>query len=113
MSEFINNAGGSGLLSDSTAITNMLSPASARTEEVCLACNGAGEVLSDAPWLNPPTAACESCAGSGVICRDYLREAFLIVQDRSHLAPERRHLEAVIAHCRQLLSAAIQLPEVH
>jgi hypothetical protein len=83
------------------------------TEEVCERCKGTGYVPNDAPWLEYEPVTCEDCRGAEVIRRDYLREAFLIVQDRCHLIPERKHLEAVIAHCRQFVSAAISLPEVN
>jgi hypothetical protein len=83
-------------------------------EEPCELCHQTGWMMDGPPW--DPDAEhipCPDCDGSGVVRRDYLKEAFLIVQDRRHLIPERKHLEAVIAHSRQFVSAAISLPEVN
>ena len=41
-----------------------------------------------------------------------LGEAFRIASGVSPRAPERAHLVAVIAHCRKLVSAPMNLPEV-
>ena len=41
-----------------------------------------------------------------------LGEAFRIASGVSSRAPERAHLLAVIAHCRNLVSALMNLPEV-
>jgi hypothetical protein len=41
-----------------------------------------------------------------------LGEAFRIASGVSLRAPERAHLVAVIAHCRRLMSALMNLPEV-
>jgi hypothetical protein len=41
-----------------------------------------------------------------------LGEAFRIASGVSSSAPERAHLVAVIAHCRKLVSALMNLPEV-
>jgi hypothetical protein len=41
-----------------------------------------------------------------------LGEAFRIASGVSPRVPERAHLIAVIAHCRKLVSALMNLPEV-
>jgi enhancing lycopene biosynthesis protein 2 len=44
--------------------------------------------------------------------RNYLGEAFRIARGESMLLAEREHLIALIAHCRALVGAAMELPEV-
>lgn len=83
-------------------------------EEACTLCKQLGWIMDGPSW--DPDAEhidCPDCDGTGVVRRDYLKEAFLIVQDRCHMLPETKHLEAVITHCRQFLSAVITLPEVN
>jgi hypothetical protein len=44
--------------------------------------------------------------------RNFLGEAFRIAAGQSPAAPERAHLVAIIAHCRRLVGALMNLPEV-
>jgi hypothetical protein len=44
--------------------------------------------------------------------RNYLGEAFRIVRGETMILAEREHLIALIAHCRALVGAAMELPEV-
>lgn len=81
-------------------------------EEKCESCNGTGHMHDGPPWEDYNPVTCDDCGGSGTIHRDYLKEAFLIVQGRSHKLPERKHLEAIVTHCRQITSAAMALPQV-
>ena len=83
-------------------------------EEPCTLCKQLGWIIDGPPWdPDAPQITCPDCDGSGVVRRDYLKEAFLIAQDRCRVVPEEKHLKAVIAHCRQFVSAAVSLPEVN
>jgi hypothetical protein len=57
---------------------------------------------------------CEACEGKWKITieRDYLAEAFRIAQDRWNRPIQKEHVTAVIKHCRKIVGATMELPEV-
>jgi len=81
-------------------------------EQDCEDCGGSGR---DPGALNLWDAeACATCQGAGVqtVERNYLAEAFRIAAGESHQAGGPEHVKAVVEHCRELVSAALTLPEV-
>jgi DnaJ-class molecular chaperone len=76
----------------------------------CYLCRGTGiSCANEADWDNQDT--CPECDGKGAITRNYLAEAFEIARCRGTVPVCREHVEAVIKHCRALVSATMQLPE--
>jgi hypothetical protein len=79
----------------------------------CEECGGSGfDPGGLDPWGPEP---CPACAGAKTqrIARNYLTEAFHIAANPNSACPvERRHLTAVIQHCREAVSALVSLPEV-
>ena len=79
----------------------------------CEECGGSGfDPGGLDPWGPEP---CPVCTGAKTqrITRNYLAEAFRIAADPNSACPiERRHLTAVIQHCREAVSALVSLPEV-
>ena len=85
-------------------------------EVVEVACQDCGGTGNDAGGWDPFAEACGSCNGSGkeTVERNYLAEAFRIVGDSQCSVPvERKHLAAVVQHCRIAVSTIISLPEVN
>jgi len=79
----------------------------------CEECGGSGfDPGGLDPWGPVP---CPVCAGAKTqrITRNYLAEAFRIAANPDSACPiERRHLTAVIQHCREAVGALVSLPEV-
>jgi hypothetical protein len=79
----------------------------------CDECGGSGfDPGGLDPWGPDP---CPTCHGAKTqwITRNYLAEAFQIAASPESTRPvERRHLVAVIQHCREAVSALVVLPEV-
>jgi hypothetical protein len=79
----------------------------------CEECGGSGfDPGGVDPW---GPEACPVCTGAKTqrITRNYLTEAFRIAANPDSVCPiERRHLTAVIQHCRETVSALVSLPEV-
>ena len=85
------------------------------TQTVIQDCEGCAGSGNDPGNLDPfEFEPCTFCCGSGKqkVERNFLAEAFRIVAGASHQTPEKRHLCAVVEYCRELTSAAINLPEV-
>jgi hypothetical protein len=84
--------------------------------EVDVACEECGGSGFDPGGLDPwGPEPCPLCAGTKTqkIMRNYLTEAFRIAANPDSACPvERRHLTAVIQHCREAVSALVSLPEV-
>ena len=79
------------------------------TEE-CTCCDGNGR-----DWTSEyDYELCEACEGKGKVTteRDYLAEAFRIAQDRWYKPIQKEHVTAVIKHCRSMVGALMELPEV-
>ena len=78
--------------------------------EECPCCDGRGR-----DWTaEDGSDICEVCDGKGKVAieRDYLAEAFKIAQGGWYRPIEREHVTAVIQHCRKMVGAAMELPEV-
>src|SRR5438105_3655737 len=80
--------------------------------EDCEECGGRGYDLGG---LNPTEYdPCPKCGGAQKehVLRDYLGEAFLIIQGKSAMVTERKHLIAVVAYARRFVTAAMEMPEI-
>lgn len=80
-------------------------------QEPCRTCENTGTIHDGAPWEEYNPITCPDCDGKGYIFRNYLAEAFRIVQGQSGMDPEPKHLAAVLEYCRQLSTAALALPK--
>jgi len=82
-------------------------------EIACEECGGSG---FDPDGIDPwGPEVCPKCRGAKtqIITRNYLAEAFQIAANPDSVHQiERRHLVAVIQHCREAVSALVSLPEV-
>src|SRR5579864_3509935 len=79
----------------------------------CDECGGSGfDPGGIDPWGPEPCPVCRG-AGTQRITKNYLAEALRIAANPECLAPvERAHLVAIVKYCRQVVSAAMGLPEV-
>ena len=82
-------------------------------EIACEECGGSGfDPGGIDPW---GPEVCPKCRGAKTqkVIRNYLAEAFQIAANPDSMRPiERRHLVAVIQHCREVVSALVTLPEI-
>ncbi len=82
-------------------------------EIACEECGGSGfDPGGIDPW---GPEVCPKCRGAKTqkVIRNYLAEAFQIAANPDSMRPiERRHLVAVIQHCREVVSAHVTLPEI-
>ena len=96
-----------------TACPDLLAPYIIEVDVPCEECGGSGFNPGGLdPWGPEP---CPMCIGAKTqrIKRNYLTEAFRIAANPHSACPvERRHLIAVIQHCREAVSALVSLPEV-
>jgi len=94
-------------------IPETLSPYIKEVEINCDECGGSGfDPGGIDPW---GPEVCPKCRGAKTqtIIRNYLAEAFQIAANPDSTRQiERRHLIAVIQHCREVVSALVSLPEV-
>jgi hypothetical protein len=63
------------------------------------------------PWDAEQCATCHG-AGTQLVERNYLAEAFRIAAGDFLVPPKPEHVKAIVEHCRKLASAALTLPEV-
>jgi len=77
------------------------------TTEECPTCHGRGLVFEwDDRSPCPTEVTCEDCDGEGTVRRDWLREAFLVAQER-HIPfdLEAKHLQIMTQYYRRQVSA--------
>jgi DnaJ-class molecular chaperone len=81
-------------------------------EEECEECGGSGYDWGSLSPINPED--CPPCFGSGrqMTVHNYLAEALRIAAGNSAMPAKREHLEAVIQHCRGLVSALMAIADV-
>ena len=94
-------------------LPEMLSPYVVEIEVNCDECGGSGfDPGGVDPW---GPELCPACSGAKTrkITRNYLAEAFQITANPESTRPvERKHLVAIVQHCREAVRAVVDLPEV-
>ena len=88
------------------------SPFVVQVEENCEECGGYGYDWGSLSPTDPED--CPVCHGSGkqMVLRNYLAEALRIAAGKSSMLVQREHLEAVIQHCRGLVSAVMTIADI-
>ena len=76
-------------------------------EKKCEVCGGSGYDWGSLRPMEPDV--CSTCDGTGtqIVVRNYLAEALRIAAGKSSQLAQRKHLEAVIQPCRDLVGALI------
>ncbi len=87
-------------------------PLVVKVEEKCEECGGNGYDCGSLSPIDPEE--CPACHGSGkqIVVRNYLAEALRIAAGKSSLLAQREHLQAVIQHCRGLVSALMAIADI-
>ncbi len=94
--------------------TGMLAPMPpfvVKLEQPCDDCGGSGRDWGSLDPIDPED--CPVCHGSGrqTVTRNYLVEALKIAAGHSPIDAQREHVQAIVQHCRALVSAVIQIAD--